>query len=144
MRKNFLFKLVGSESFEIGQEKKVKCEVVITSNTGFSYQYKLMVNGENLVEFKQKQQKKMVVWYSISQERRTRISLDKDTMEVWVNGKRPEVDSIFIDEGTEMVFSLTSEDNKECSIKVVSSGKKREGIIYNLFVNNHQIRESIE
>lgn len=62
IRKNFLFKLVGSESFEIGQEKKVKCEMIITSNTGFSYQYKLMVNGENLVEFKQKQQKKMVVW----------------------------------------------------------------------------------
>ena len=62
-----------------------------------------------------------------------------------MNGKRPEVDSIFReDEGTEMVFSLTSEDNKECSIKVVSSGKKREGIIYNLFVNNNQIRESNE
>lgn len=86
----------------------------------------------------------MVIWYCIREDRRIRIGLDKDNLEIWVNGKKPEVDSLFIDEGTEMVFSLTNEDNKECSIKVVSSGKKREGIIYNLFVNNKQIPESIE
>ena len=68
----------------------------------------------------------------------------KDTLEVWINGKKPDVDSLFIDEGTEMVFSLTNEEKQEASIKVVSSGKKKEGIIYNFFVNNQQIPESIE
>lgn len=59
IRKDWLFKLVGVECFEIGQGKKLKCEIVITSSTGFSYQYKLLVDGEKLKDFKSKQQKKV-------------------------------------------------------------------------------------
>ena len=76
------------------------------------------MNGERLTEFKQKQQKKQIIWYSIREDRRIRIGFDKENLNVFVNGKQPEVNSIFTDSGTEMVFSLTNENNQECSIKV--------------------------
>lgn len=55
-----MFKLVGTESFEIGGQ--AKCEIVINATCGFAYEYTLLVNGKQLTKFKEKQTKIMKTW----------------------------------------------------------------------------------
>ncbi|OBS59592.1 hypothetical protein A6R68_09279 [Neotoma lepida] len=52
---------------------------------------------------------------------------------VYVDGKGE-----FVDDGTETHFSV---GNHDCYIKAVSSGKRREGIIHTLIVDNREIPE---
>lgn len=47
----------------------------------------------------------------------------------------------FVDDGTETHFSI---GNHDCCIKAVSSGKRREGIIHTLIVDEREIPESTE
>lgn len=55
-----MFKLVGTEVFEIGNY--AKCEIIISASFGFSYEYSLLVNGKQLTKFKEKQTKIMKTW----------------------------------------------------------------------------------
>ena len=55
-----MFKLVGSEVFEVAGY--AKCEIIISASFGFSYEYTLLVNGKQLTKFKEKQTKIMKTW----------------------------------------------------------------------------------
>ena len=57
-RKNWMFRLVGSETFKIG--KKV-AEIAITSN-GMSFEYVLTIDGKSLKKFVEVQAKNTRVW----------------------------------------------------------------------------------
>ena len=59
MRKDWMFKLVGVESFMIG---KAKCSISIDALNGFMYQYSLEVNGKELQKFSENQSKIMKTW----------------------------------------------------------------------------------
>lgn len=59
-RKDWMFKLVGSEVFEVAGY--AKCEIIISASSGFSYEYTLLVNGKQLTKFKEKQTKIMKTW----------------------------------------------------------------------------------
>lgn len=48
----------------------------------------------------------------------------------------------FVEEGTEIQFDL--EGSQSAGIRTLSSGNKKEGIIYSLFVDGQQIAESID
>ena len=48
----------------------------------------------------------------------------------------------FVEEGTEIQFDL--DGSQTAGIRTVSSGNKKEGIIYSLFVDGQQIPESID
>lgn len=66
--------------------------------------------------------------------------VEKDTLDVWVNGQKKETTNEFGDsEGTEITFDLTDEYNG--CIKTLSSGDKRKGMIYVLEVNGKQVEE---
>lgn len=66
--------------------------------------------------------------------------LEKDTLDVWVNGQKKATTNEFGEsEGTMIMFDLDDE-NKAC-IKTVSSGDKRKGMIYELEVNDQPIIE---
>ncbi|XP_053554010.1 fas apoptotic inhibitory molecule 1 isoform X2 [Bombina bombina] len=66
---------------------------------------------------------------------------EKDTMDVWCNGKTMETAGEFVEDGTETHFSIGDHD---CCIKAVSSGKRREGIIHTLIVDEREIPETVE
>ena len=59
-RKNWMFRLVGSEVFHIGKNSKV-AEITITSK-GMSFEYALTVDGRPLEKFVQAQAKNTRTW----------------------------------------------------------------------------------
>lgn len=66
---------------------------------------------------------------------------EKDSLDVWVNGKRMETRADFVEDGTEIQFDL-SDNGTVAGIRTVSSGNKKEGIMYTLFVDGQKIPES--
>ena len=73
---------------------------------------------------------------------------EKETLDIWVNGKKVETESTFADEGTSMVFPLDGGDNSQegakACIRTISSGNKREGIVFCLIVDDQEIPETLE
>ncbi|KAG2459580.1 FAIM1 protein, partial [Polypterus senegalus] len=55
---------------------------------------------------------------------------------IYVDGKGE-----FVEDGTETHFTI---GNHDCCIKAVSSGKRREGIIHSLIVDDNEIPESTD
>ena len=162
-----MFKLVGSELFEIsGDDEQVhaKCEILINASTGFTYEYSLFVNGKQLKKFKEKQSKIMRTWVVELNQQMWRItlgsyshftllyirplfflmssSLEKESLDIWVNGLKAETTHEFTDEGTEMQFEINGEH--KASIRTISSGNKKEGIVYALVIDDKEIKESFE
>ncbi len=71
------------------------------------------------------------------------ISTEKDTLDVWVNGQKAETTHEFGEEGTEMAFTLDGGGGDlRGVIKTVSSGNKKQGMVYLLQVNGTEIEES--
>lgn len=66
---------------------------------------------------------------------------EKDTMDVWCNGQKMETAGEFVEDGTETHFTVA---DRSCCIKAVSSGKRKEGIIHTLIVDNREIPEAVE
>ena len=71
--------------------------------------------------------KKLLVWKVRLGDNESRIALEKDSLEVWVNGEKIETEAGFTDEGSEMTFEL---NEKQARIVAVTSGKRREGILH--------------
>ncbi len=70
-----------------------------------------------------------------------RIVLEKDTLDIWVNGKRAETAGEFTDEGTETHFTIL---NQPAFVRAVSTGNKRTGIKHQLFVQDNEVPEYTE
>lgn len=138
LKKDWMFKLVGSESFEIG---RAKCVITIQAIGGFTYEYSLSVNGKLLEKFRENQSKVMKTWLVQIVGEPTRIVLEKDTLDVWINGQKAETAGEFVEDGTETHFSV---GDYQAYIKAVSTGNKRKGIVHSLFVNDVEIPESVE
>lgn len=57
--------MVGNEKFEINSahgKPMAKCEIQITTGSGFSYEYGLLVNGKQFQKFRDKQSKVIRSW----------------------------------------------------------------------------------
>ncbi|XP_066963807.1 fas apoptotic inhibitory molecule 1 [Macrobrachium rosenbergii] len=138
MRHDWMFKLVGSEVFDIGD---TKCVIKIEPVGGFSYEYSLEVNGKSYKKFTENQSKILKTWVVPVEDSFMRIVLERDTLDVWVNGKKLETAGEFVDDGTETHFDLAGHP---AYIKAVSSGNRREGIIHSLVVDDTEIPEAVE
>eukprot|EP00794_Sanderia_malayensis_P003233 gene3233-3713_t len=138
LRHNWMFKLVGKENFKIGSKNAY---IAIEAVSGFAYEYILYLDGKPLKKFTEDRKKSAKVWTFILDSVETRVVLEKDQMDVWVNGEVLETAGEFADDGTETHFTIRGH---ACYIKAVSSGKRREGIIHSLFVNGQEIPESNE
>ncbi|CAH1772477.1 unnamed protein product [Owenia fusiformis] len=138
LRRDWMFKLVGREHFNIG---KAKCSIIVEAISGFAYEYSLEVNGKPLKKFSENQSKIMKTWTLTVSGEPTRVVLEKDTLDVWVNGQRVESTGEFVDDGTETHFTL---GNKSAYIKAISSGNRREGLIHSLIVDDNEIPEAKE
>lgn len=138
VRHDWMFRLVGFEHFNIG---KAKCSIQIHPIGGFSYEYSLDINGKSYKKFVENQNKIMKCWCLTFGDKDFRIILEKDSMDVCVNGQKVETTGEFVDDGTETHFEI---DGHLAYIKAVSSGNKREGLIHSLIVDGEQILESTE
>lgn len=67
--------------------------------------------------------------------------MEKDTLDLWVNGQRIEADAEFTDEGTETVFDI---GGHQANLKAVSSGYHRLGINHALFVDRVEVPQASE
>ena len=72
MRKDWVFKLVGTEHFNIG---KAKCCISIDAMDGFMYRYSLEVNGKKLEKFSENQSKILKTWEWITRGEEFRVVL---------------------------------------------------------------------
>ena len=91
-RENWMFKLVGHQAFTIG---KHKCEININSASGLSYEYTLSVDGKSYEKFSENQSKILQSWTFTAGDNPYRIALEKNTMDLWVNGKVIDVEVCF-------------------------------------------------
>ena len=70
-----------------------------------------------------------------------RVVLEKDTLDIWVNGTKVEMAGEFTDEGTETHFAIGSQP---AYVRAVSSGNKRSGILHSLVVHDTEVPEFVE
>ncbi|XP_048455016.1 fas apoptotic inhibitory molecule a isoform X2 [Rhincodon typus] len=140
IRKDWMFKLVGKETFAVGATN-TKATINIDAISGFAYEYTLEINGKSLKKYMENRSKTTNTWILNLDGIDARIVLEKDTMDVWCNGKKVETAGEFVDDGTETHFTI---ENHDCCIKAVSSGKRREGIIHTLIMDDQEIPESAE
>uniref|UniRef100_A0A7M4FSP9 Fas apoptotic inhibitory molecule 1 n=1 Tax=Crocodylus porosus TaxID=8502 RepID=A0A7M4FSP9_CROPO len=140
IRKEWMFKLVGKETFTVGAAK-AKATINIDAVSGFAYEYTLEIDGKSLKKYMENRSKTTNTWVLSLDGMDCRVVLEKDTMDVWCNGKKMETVGEFVEDGTETHFSVGDHD---CCIKAVSSGKRREGIIHTLIVDDREIPEAVE
>ena len=70
-----------------------------------------------------------------------RIVLEKDTLDIYVNGKRADTAGEFTDEGTETHFIIAS---TPAFVRAESTGNRRKGIVHKLFVHDSEVPEFLE
>ncbi|CAF0744658.1 unnamed protein product [Rotaria sordida] len=138
LRHDWLFKLVGRETFKIG---KHQCTIHIDAVSGFAYEYSLDVDGKPLEKFSENRSKISRAWTLKLDGVDYRVVLEKDTLDIWVNGQRIDAEAEFTDYGTETVFEISGHP---AILKAVSSGHHRLGINHSLFVDGCEIPQANE
>lgn len=88
-RQNWMFKLVGNEMFSIGRHR---CVIQINSTSGFAYDYTLEVDGRSFEKFTENQSKVLQSWVFSIGDHQNRIALEKNTMDIWVNGQKIDIE----------------------------------------------------
>ncbi|KAM8722936.1 fas apoptotic inhibitory molecule 1-like [Acanthopagrus latus] len=138
VRKDWMFKLVGKETFTVGSSD-TKATIVIEAISGFAYEYTLQIAGKSLQKFIDNRAQTTKTWLLKVDGQDYRVVLEKDTMDVWCNGQKMDTMGEFVDDGTETNFTVGEHD---CCIKATSSGKKKNGIVHYLLLDGEQIPAS--
>ncbi|KAF0046295.1 hypothetical protein F2P81_002824 [Scophthalmus maximus] len=153
VRRDWLFKLVGKETFALGGAK-TKATINIEAVSGFAYEYSLEVDGKSLQTFTDNRAKSTETWLLRVDGEDRRVVLEKDTMDVWCNGQKMEttiyniwtgIDSVsppkgeFVDDGSETSFTL---GEHECCIKATISGRKKSGVLHHFLLDGEKIPQS--
>ncbi|OAF71646.1 Fas apoptotic inhibitory molecule 1 [Intoshia linei] len=132
LRTDWMFHLLGTEIFEIGTNR---CEICIDADD-FEYSYTLSVNQKKYETFIEKQSKFLHTWIYNDEtlDSEFRIVMDKETMDVYVNGKMVKTESEFGDDCTMMLFNIDEKINGV--IKTFHSGTMKKGIVQKLVIND--------
>ena len=101
----------------------------------------VQVGGKSFKKFIETQSKVMKTWILPVDGTMYRVVLEKDTLDIWVNGAKVEMAGEFTDEGTETHFAIGSQP---AYVRAVSSGKRREGIIHSLHIHDAEVPEYFE
>ncbi|XP_051282885.1 fas apoptotic inhibitory molecule b [Dicentrarchus labrax] len=140
IRKDWMFKLVGKETFTVGSTN-TKATIVIEAISGFAYEYTLEMDGKSLQKFINNKAQTTKTWLLRVDGADCRVVLEKDTMDVWCNGQKMDTTGEFVDDGTETHFMV---GEHECCIKATSSGKKKSGIVHYLLLDGEKIAASTQ
>ncbi|XP_062558759.1 fas apoptotic inhibitory molecule 1 [Armigeres subalbatus] len=128
-RRDWMFKLVGEDMFKLDDKR---CIIRVDPLPGFKYCYSLFVDGKSYKQFTESQAKALKTWEINLKDNFYRIVLEKNTLNIYVNGKLIEETGEFVDGGTETTFI---EDGNRFVLSARTSGNKREGIVHSLAVN---------
>ncbi|XP_029376752.1 fas apoptotic inhibitory molecule 1-like [Echeneis naucrates] len=140
IRKDWMFKLVGKETFSVGGAN-TKATINIEAVSGFAYEYSLDLDGKSLQRFIDDRAKTTKTWLLKVDGDDHRIVLEKDTMDIWCNGQKMDTTGEFVDDGTETHFML---GEHECCIKATSSGQKKSGIVHYLLLDGQRVPASTQ
>uniref|UniRef100_A0A183C4F1 Fas apoptotic inhibitory molecule 1 n=1 Tax=Globodera pallida TaxID=36090 RepID=A0A183C4F1_GLOPA len=138
VRHDWMFKLVGREMFELNG---VRCAITIDAVGILAYEYSLTVGGKTFEKFREQQKKSLQIWHVRTGEEENRVCLEKDTMDVWVNGAKVNTTGEFADEGTKTHFELATAGSS-AYILSESSGNRHIGMVHRLFVNDSLVKPS--
>ena len=108
--------------------------------------------GKPYKKFIENQNKIMKTWILPVDGTMFRVVLEKDTLDIWVNGTKVrrrqyhpfcqvEMAGEFTDEGTQTHFAIGSQP---AYVRAVSSGNKRSGILHSLVVHDTEVPEFVE
>lgn len=114
--------------------------IQIIPSTGFKYNYKLFVEGVEYETFNKNQSKVLKTWEIKINDKMYRIVLEKDTLNIYLNGNLRDEKPEFVNDGTETCFV---EDDHIFILSAGSSTNRYEGLCYNLTVNGalHEVPE---
>eukprot|EP00117_Sycon_ciliatum_P004922 scpid85316/ scgid9081/ Fas apoptotic inhibitory molecule 1 len=142
VRKEFVFNLLGTESFRIGD---TKCAVLIDPGEhGWTFKYTLIVNKKPLETFLKDNGLMTKTWLPMIKGQPRRVVLEKSDITIYVDGKKVETVAEFMDSddedgseshtGTWQNFMI--DDSACCKIKVYSSQDRFKGMLYDLYVHD--------
>lgn len=103
----------------------------IFPSTGFKYSYKLFVDGLECEIYNQTQSKILKTWEIKINDKIYRAVLEKDTLNIYLNGVLREEKPEFVDGGTDTQF----DEDSHRFIVSARSGDRDEPISYKLIVN---------
>ncbi|XP_055312772.1 fas apoptotic inhibitory molecule 1 [Sitodiplosis mosellana] len=135
-RRDWMFKLVGDDVFELDE---LRCVLRVDPAPGFKYKYSLFVDGKPLDQFKQRQAKALRIWEATINETNYRVVLEKDTLNIFLNGTLREEEGEFMDNGTETKWE---EDGNVFILSARNSGNKHDGLLHQLTINGAEIQSS--
>ena len=136
-RKNWMIPLVGIQEFKLGDKN-----IMITIQPdGLIFEYTLYINGKPLDKFIQAMKRSLIVWAPVLNSLKHRVTLDKVSMEIYVDGMQLDAESEFSDEGTAVYFSIGEEP---AFLKTYSSGVSRKGLVYELYLGEEELLIPIE
>lgn len=128
LRRDMMYRLVGEDVFFVEDKR---CIVHIFPSSGFKYDYKLFIDGVEVELYNLAQSKILKTWEIKINDQNYRVVLEKDTLNIFLNGvlrdERPE----FVDSGTDTQFT---EEGHNFTMSA-RSGDKNEPICYKLTVN---------
>lgn len=128
LRRDVMYRLVGEDVFFVEDKR---CIIHIFPSSGFKYTYKLFIDGVECEIYNQNQSKILKTWEIRINEKTYRVVLEKDTLNVYLNGDLREEKPEFVDGGTDTQFS----ENGHVFILSARSGDHNEPICYKLTVN---------
>uniref|UniRef100_A0A182W246 Fas apoptotic inhibitory molecule n=1 Tax=Anopheles minimus TaxID=112268 RepID=A0A182W246_9DIPT len=135
-RRDWMFKLVGEDMFKLEDKR---CIIRVDPLPGFRYSYSLFVDGKSYEQFTESQAKALKTWEAKLGDNFYRIVLEKNTLNIYVNGKLIEENGEFVEGGTDTTFI---EDSNTFVLSARTSGNKREGIVHRLTVNGTEVPDS--
>lgn len=95
VRKDWMFKLVGSEDFPIGKHSTGRIRIDPVGI--FAYRYCLEVDGKSFRQFIERQSKILKSWTTKTVDGTDlRIVLEKDTLDIYVNGEKVETQVVLL------------------------------------------------
>ena len=94
------------------------------------------VDGKPIEKFTENRSKIDRTWTLNLNGEDIRVVLQKDTLDIWVNGQRIDAEAQFSEEGTETNFDIAGHP---AVLKAISTGYRRTGVNHALFVDGREI-----
>eukprot|EP00039_Didymoeca_costata_P031285 m.34002 g.34002 ORF g.34002 m.34002 type:complete len:194 (-) comp8648_c0_seq1:112-693(-) len=137
-RSGWMFKLVGSVRFKIKVNKRIHSGLITIKVQGISYEYQLTIDGKSLSRLQDVAREISKTWRVNLDGTQHLIVLEKDVMDVWVDGEIVNSTGEFVDDGTETSFIVAG---KDAYIHTASNGTM---LTQTLYINDVEYKASNE
>lgn len=129
LRRDMMYRLVGEDVFFVEDKR---CIIHIFPSTNFKYSYKLFIDGVECEIYNQAQTKILKTWEIKINDKNYRVVLEKDTLNIYLNGILRDEKPEFVDKGTDTLFT---DDGHAFILSARSGDSNTEPICYKLSVN---------